>query len=100
MTSSLAQKQRRVGLQQIIDLEAKEVNYAEIQLGIQLGWHSGKKSAHTLDACENLRAKRSENDMAMNFVAHVIVIALVFFASSVWQTARPKGLSFERKNTP
>ena len=38
--------------------------------------------------------------MAMNFVARVIVIALVFIATSVWQTARPKGLLFERKNTP
>ena len=37
--------------------------------------------------------------MAMNFVACVIVIALVFITSSVWQTAQRKGLLFERKNT-
>ena len=35
--------------------------------------------------------------MAMNFVARVIVIALVFIASSVWQTVQRKGLLFERK---
>ena len=41
MTSSLAQKQHRVDLLEMIDLEAKEVNYADIQLGIQLGWDDG-----------------------------------------------------------
>ena len=39
-------------------------------------------------------------NMAMNFVACVIVIALVFIASSVWQTVQWKGLLFERKNMP
>ena len=38
--------------------------------------------------------------MAMNFVARVIVIALGFITSSVWQTVRRKGMLFERKNTP
>ena len=33
MTSSVAQKQHRVGLLEMIDLEPKEVNYAEIKLG-------------------------------------------------------------------
>ena len=44
--------------------------------------------------------KWSGRDMAMNFVALCIVIALVFIVSPVWQTARPKGLLFGRKNTP
>ena len=39
MTSSVAQKQHRVGLLEMIDLEPKEVNYAEIKLGTKLGKH-------------------------------------------------------------
>ena len=47
-----------------------------------------------------LVSKWSGRNMAMNFVARVIVIALCFIASSVWQTVRRKVMLFERKNTP